>query len=52
VSVGTGLVVMEAMKMEHTIKAQVEGKVLQFHFAPGALVEGGASLLDFETSEG
>ena len=52
VSVGTGLVVMEAMKMEHTIKAPVEGKVLQFHFVPGALVEGGASLLDFETSEG
>ena len=52
VSAGTGLVVMEAMKMEHTIKAQVDGKVLQFHFAPGDLVEGGASLLDFEVSEG
>ena len=49
---GRPLLIMEAMKMEHTIKAQVEGKVLQFHFAPGALVEGGASLLDFETSEG
>ena len=52
VCIGAGLVVMEAMKMEHTIKAQVEGKVLQFNFAPGDLVEGGASLLDFETSEG
>ena len=52
VSAGTGLVVMEAMKMEHTIKAQEHGKVLQFNFAPGDLVEGGASLLDFETREG
>ncbi len=52
VSVGTGLVVMEAMKMEHTIKAQEDGAVLQFNFAPGDLVEGGASLLDFEASEG
>jgi 3-methylcrotonyl-CoA carboxylase alpha subunit len=52
VSIDTGLVVMEAMKMEHTIKAHVEGKVLQFNVAPGDLVEGGASLLDFETSEG
>jgi len=52
VSIGTGLVVMEAMKMEHTIKAQADGKVLHFNFAPGDLVEGGASLLDFETSEG
>jgi len=52
VSIGTGLVVMEAMKMEHTIKAQADGKVLQFNFAQGDLVEGGASLLDFETSEG
>ena len=51
VSIGTGLVVMEAMKMEHTIKAQADGKVLQFNFAQGDLVEGGASLLDFETSE-
>jgi 3-methylcrotonyl-CoA carboxylase alpha subunit len=42
---------MEAMKMEHTIKAQADGMVLQFHFAPGDLVEGGASLLDFEASE-
>ena len=52
VSIGTGLVVMEAMKMEHTIKAQADGKVLHFNFAPEDLVEGGASLLDFETSEG
>ena len=51
VSAGKGLIVMEAMKMEHTIKAPVDGKVLQFNFAPGDLVEGGASLLDFEATE-
>jgi 3-methylcrotonyl-CoA carboxylase alpha subunit len=50
VETGASLLIMEAMKMEHTIKAQTAGKVLQFHFGPGDLVEGGASLLDFEAS--
>jgi 3-methylcrotonyl-CoA carboxylase alpha subunit len=50
VETGASLLIMEAMKMEHTIKAQTAGKVLQYHFGPGDLVEGGASLLDFEAS--
>ena len=48
VEAGASLLVMEAMKMEHTIKAPGAGYVSAFHFNPGDLVEGGASLLDFE----
>jgi 3-methylcrotonyl-CoA carboxylase alpha subunit len=42
------LLVMEAMKMEHTIRAPADGVVKEFYFAPGDLVDGGAELLDFE----
>lgn len=51
VSAGDSLLVMEAMKMEHTIKAPADGSVSAFHFSPGDLVEGGASLLDFQAAE-
>lgn len=44
---GDALLVMEAMKMEHTIRAPVDGKVTQFYYQPGDLVDGGAELLDF-----
>ena len=49
VEAGASLLVMEAMKMEHTIKAPAAGHVRAFHFQPGELVEGGANLLDFES---
>jgi pyruvate carboxylase len=39
VAVGTPLVVTEAMKMETTIKAKHEGKVLEVRFAEGGKVE-------------
>lgn len=42
------LMIMEAMKMEHTIKSSVKGKVTEFYFQPGELVDGGAELLSFE----
>jgi 3-methylcrotonyl-CoA carboxylase alpha subunit len=45
------LVVMEAMKMEHTIRAPFDGKVTAFYYQPGELVDGGAELLAFEASE-
>lgn len=45
------LLVMEAMKMEHTIRAPKDGKVLAFFYQPGDLVDGGAELVDFEVSE-
>lgn len=50
VEAGTPLLVMEAMKMEHTIKAPCDGTVKQFYFADGELVDGGALLVDFEAS--
>ncbi len=42
---GDALLVMEAMKMEHTIRAPADGTVVEFYYAPGNLVEGGAELL-------
>lgn len=48
---GTSLMVMEAMKMEHSIKAPVDGKVSEFFFSPGDLVDGGATLLAFDSDE-
>ncbi|BFM07526.1 acetyl/propionyl/methylcrotonyl-CoA carboxylase subunit alpha [Halioxenophilus aromaticivorans] len=51
VAKGTPLMVMEAMKMEHTIKAPYDGTVESFYFTPGELVEGGAELLAFQMRE-
>lgn len=45
---GDTLLIMEAMKMEHTIRAQEDGKVIEFFFKTGDLVDGGAELLHFE----
>lgn len=44
------LLVMEAMKMEHTIRAPAAGQVVAFYYAAGDLVEGGAELVNFELS--
>ncbi|MFT5579897.1 MAG: 3-methylcrotonyl-CoA carboxylase alpha subunit, partial [Paraglaciecola psychrophila] len=45
------LMVMEAMKMEHTIKAPFDGQLLEFYYQPGDLVDGGAELLHLQASE-
>ena len=45
------LLVMEAMKMEHTIRAPAAGRVTEFYFQPGELVDGDAELLNFEVAE-
>jgi 3-methylcrotonyl-CoA carboxylase alpha subunit len=45
---GTPLVVLEAMKMEHTIAAPSDGVVSAVHYQAGDLVEEGADLLEFE----
>jgi 3-methylcrotonyl-CoA carboxylase alpha subunit len=50
VEADTPLLVMEAMKMEHTIRAPVAGTVTSFYYQPGDLVDGGAELLDFTAS--
>jgi 3-methylcrotonyl-CoA carboxylase alpha subunit len=48
VEADAALLVMEAMKMEHTIQAPAAGTVTAFYFQPGDLVDGGSLLLDFE----
>jgi 3-methylcrotonyl-CoA carboxylase alpha subunit len=39
---------MEAMKMEHTLCAPSRGKVRAFLCSAGDLVQGGAALFEFE----
>ena len=48
---GDTLVIMEAMKMEHTIVAPADGAVSEFFFERGALVESDAELLSFEPND-
>lgn len=45
---GQALLIMEAMKMEHTIRAPENGSVVEFYYQPGDMVDGGAPLLSFE----
>jgi 3-methylcrotonyl-CoA carboxylase alpha subunit len=40
--------VLEAMKMEHTVKAPRAGTVVKLGFAAGEQVEEGASLVEME----
>jgi 3-methylcrotonyl-CoA carboxylase alpha subunit len=44
------LVIMEAMKMEHTIKAPNDGTVGEIFFQTGEMVDGGAELLTISAS--
>ncbi|WP_299078463.1 acetyl/propionyl/methylcrotonyl-CoA carboxylase subunit alpha [uncultured Paraglaciecola sp.] len=48
---GQTLMVMEAMKMEHSLKAPADGVVSEFYFKAGELVDGGVELLAFQPSE-
>jgi 3-methylcrotonyl-CoA carboxylase alpha subunit len=45
---GAPLLVLEAMKMEHTIKAPRAGRVKGFNFEPGDQVSEGAELVELE----
>ncbi|MBS1224234.1 MAG: putative acyl-CoA carboxylase alpha chain protein [Proteobacteria bacterium] len=45
---GAPLLILEAMKMEHTITAPVAGTVKSFRFAVGDQVSDGAELVEFE----
>ena len=49
VSEGQPLVVIEAMKMEHTVVAPHDGLVKRLPFATGALVPKGAALIELST---
>ena len=48
---GMPLLIMEAMKMEHTITAPTAGTVKNFHFDVGDQVTDGAELVEFEVAE-
>ena len=48
VAEGDGLVVLEAMKMEHTLRAQGTGTVRAVHGAPGQQVDVGDLLVEME----
>jgi 3-methylcrotonyl-CoA carboxylase alpha subunit len=48
---GAPLLVLEAMKMEHTIKAPSQGRIAAVHYGEGDLVDEGAELIAFEPSE-
>ncbi|MEE4245684.1 MAG: acetyl/propionyl/methylcrotonyl-CoA carboxylase subunit alpha [Kangiellaceae bacterium] len=43
------LLIMEAMKMEHTIKAPADGVVKDIYFNAGELVNDGVELIEFES---
>ena len=45
---GQGLVILEAMKMEHTIKSPKDGSVSKILFNEGDLVDGGVSLVELK----
>jgi biotin carboxyl carrier protein len=51
VNKGDGLLIMEAMKMEHTIKAANDGILEKFHYQEGELVDGGVELVDLKGLE-
>jgi len=48
---GQTLVIMEAMKMEHAIKAPADGTVSEVFFAQGDQVSEGAELIAIEIEE-
>jgi 3-methylcrotonyl-CoA carboxylase alpha subunit len=48
---GAPLLVLEAMKMEHTITAPRKGIVIGFHVGTGDQVSDGADLIDFQGAE-
>jgi len=48
---GTPLLILEAMKMEHTITAPAAGTVKAFCYAAGEQVSDGAALVEFEGEE-
>ncbi len=50
VSVGQGLVIVEAMKMENELKAEAAGVVSRIFVAAGQAVEKGAVLIEFSAS--
>jgi pyruvate carboxylase subunit B len=51
VAAGTGLVVVEAMKMQNELRAQRSGVIAVVHVVPGQTVEKGAPLITLQSVE-
>lgn len=51
VKVGDPLLVVEAMKMEHTITAPFDGEVSEINYAQGEQVSEGDQLIIFKSAE-
>lgn len=45
---GEPILILEAMKMEHSIRSDKDGKVKKIHFKTGELVQGGVNLAEVE----
>ena len=50
VAAGDAVIVIEAMKMEQTLRAPTAGTVKAYHYGPGDLVDRGAALVDFSAT--
>jgi len=48
---GQTVAVLEAMKMEHTIIAPADGRIVAIHFAVGDRVSEGVELISMESEE-
>ncbi len=48
VKAGETLLILEAMKMEHTIKATSDGQVIELYVKTGDQVESGSDLMKIE----
>jgi biotin carboxyl carrier protein len=51
VKAGDGLLIMEAMKMEHTIKANCDGKISKVYFKEGDKIDGDVKLVELEAND-
>ena len=52
VTAGSPLMVLEAMKMEHTVAAPADGVVAAVHYQAGDLIDEGVELVDFRDADG
>jgi biotin carboxyl carrier protein len=48
VKIGSRLLVLEAMKMENDLLSPRDGRISAVHVSAGAIVEGGAALVEIE----
>ncbi|MEH6625019.1 MAG: acetyl-CoA carboxylase biotin carboxylase subunit [Motiliproteus sp.] len=51
VDTGDGLIVIEAMKMEHCIKAPYAGVITEYYYQPGDLVDEGSILVALQATD-